>query len=184
LSWDAGLRAGADLGISKASEPDPYIPGQPLTYTLVVTNAGPLTARNVSVSDTLPAGVVHSASFVEPGSDVDPDGHPRSCNYVSPTVTCDLVSVAAGESVTVTIVTTVTSGYVGVLRNRAEVLATTLDPDADNDAAAHQSQAAPVGGVTIPMAGFALLARWLELLGLVLLAGGASLLGYRRGIGR
>ena len=31
----------ADLTVSKSSTPNPYVPGAPLTYTIVVTNAGP-----------------------------------------------------------------------------------------------------------------------------------------------
>ncbi|MCX6045975.1 MAG: DUF11 domain-containing protein [Chloroflexi bacterium] len=46
-----------DLGISKSSAPNPVAAGQALTYTLVVVNAGPSSAQNVVVKDTLPSGV-------------------------------------------------------------------------------------------------------------------------------
>lgn len=47
----------ADLRISKTSAPNPVVAGQPLTYTIVVTNAGPSVAQNVVIKDVLPAGV-------------------------------------------------------------------------------------------------------------------------------
>src|SRR5262249_12718617 len=38
--------AQADLGITKTSTPDPYVPGATLTYTIVVSNAGPSNVSN------------------------------------------------------------------------------------------------------------------------------------------
>ena len=47
----------ADLSIVKYDDPDPVAAGEPLTYTLNVTNHGPHDAENVNVTDTLPAEV-------------------------------------------------------------------------------------------------------------------------------
>src|SRR4029450_8738088 len=49
-----------DLSITKTDRPDPVFVGAELTYTLTVRNAGPDTARNVRVTDALPA----ATSFV------------------------------------------------------------------------------------------------------------------------
>ena len=49
-------KSGADLQITLADSPDPVIAGTNLTYTLQVTNNGPLDADDVSITDTLPAG--------------------------------------------------------------------------------------------------------------------------------
>ena len=46
----------ADLLIKKTGDPNPVMVGKWLTYTLMVTNAFSLTATNVIVTDTLPAG--------------------------------------------------------------------------------------------------------------------------------
>jgi uncharacterized repeat protein (TIGR01451 family) len=54
----------ADLALSMVGVPNPLPVGSNLTYTITVTNAGPATAPNVVVLDTLPAGV----SFVSGGS--------------------------------------------------------------------------------------------------------------------
>ena len=47
----------ADLALVKSAAPSPVDAGRPLTYTLVVTNAGPSTAEKVSLRDPLPVGV-------------------------------------------------------------------------------------------------------------------------------
>ena len=47
----------ADLYVSKSSSPKPYVAGQTLTYTMVVTNPGPSHVTNARVQDTLPAAL-------------------------------------------------------------------------------------------------------------------------------
>ncbi len=44
----------ADLGITKADNPDPVLAGNELDYTIDVTNNGPNDATNVTVTDSLP----------------------------------------------------------------------------------------------------------------------------------
>jgi uncharacterized repeat protein (TIGR01451 family) len=46
----------ADVRIVKTDAPDPQVAGAPVSYTFAITNNGPATATNVSVTDTLPAG--------------------------------------------------------------------------------------------------------------------------------
>jgi uncharacterized repeat protein (TIGR01451 family) len=46
----------ADLSITQADDPDPVSAGANVTYTLSISNAGPSTATNLTVTDTLPAG--------------------------------------------------------------------------------------------------------------------------------
>src|SRR5262249_36643938 len=41
----------ADLNITKVSSPNPYVPGQTLTYTVTVTNNGPSNVVGAAVSD-------------------------------------------------------------------------------------------------------------------------------------
>ena len=45
----------ADMAIVKTGTPNPVTEGTPLTYTLAVTNNGPASATNVTVTDTLPS---------------------------------------------------------------------------------------------------------------------------------
>ena len=45
------------LAIAKSVTPGPVVAGGQITYTIVATNTGPSQAGNVTISDTLPAGV-------------------------------------------------------------------------------------------------------------------------------
>ncbi len=47
----------ATLAVTKSSAPNPYIPGQPLAYTITVTNQGPSDVTGATVDDTLPAPI-------------------------------------------------------------------------------------------------------------------------------
>jgi uncharacterized repeat protein (TIGR01451 family) len=46
-----------DLTITKVSSPNPYVPGTPLTYTVVVSKGGPSNVTNARVQDALPAAL-------------------------------------------------------------------------------------------------------------------------------
>src|SRR5205807_490006 len=52
----------SDVRISKTDNTDTAVPGQSTSYTIVVTNDGPSTTTNLSVSDALPSGAT-SASW-------------------------------------------------------------------------------------------------------------------------
>ena len=47
--------ASADLQITKTASPNPAITGQQLMYTIIVTNLGPATAKNVVITDNITA---------------------------------------------------------------------------------------------------------------------------------
>jgi uncharacterized repeat protein (TIGR01451 family) len=60
---DSDARAAvAALAVTKTDGSATYTPGGAATYTVVVTNAGPSNANNVTVSDPLPAGVTLNAN--------------------------------------------------------------------------------------------------------------------------
>lgn len=44
-----------DLSVTKTSAPNPALPGEPLTYTITVSNSGPSAAVDATVADTFPA---------------------------------------------------------------------------------------------------------------------------------
>lgn len=62
---------------------------EPLTYTVIVNNAGPSAADNAVVTDTLPAGVTVTAT---------PDG----CTVTGVTMTCTLGTIGVGDVVALT----------------------------------------------------------------------------------
>lgn len=111
----------ADVSITKDA-PATVTEGGNLTYTLTVTNAGPGSASNVTVTDTLPSG----ETFVSASPD---------CSASGSTVTCTIASLASGGSATETITASVATGTAGPLVNTASVTADEPDPDTSNNSA-------------------------------------------------
>ncbi|MGH2537727.1 MAG: TadE/TadG family type IV pilus assembly protein [Candidatus Promineifilaceae bacterium] len=78
----------ADVGITKALAPPLPNPGDPpwtfteteLGYSLVITNAGPFDAEDVTVVDVLPPGTEYISSTVSGGGACDLDSGVLSCN--------------------------------------------------------------------------------------------------------
>jgi uncharacterized repeat protein (TIGR01451 family) len=123
----------ADLAITKVDTPDPLqFPGT-ITYTVTVTNNGPDTAFNSSVTDLLPAGVT-PVSTSEPGCDIT---NP-------PAVVCVFGAIPSGEFVEWTI-TVDTDGHPGGdITNSAEAfLFFQVDPDSSNNTASTTTTVVP-----------------------------------------
>ncbi len=80
--------AAADLAITKSLDTDPLVAGQPVTFTIGVTNNGPQTATGVTVTDPIPSGVTN-VSATSPGA---------TCT-VAATVSCAVPDMAVGQSV-------------------------------------------------------------------------------------
>lgn len=112
-----------DLQITKTDSIDPVLAGDPLTYTLTVTNAGPSDATGVTVTDTLPTEVSFNSATASQGT----------TSNVGNTVTGNLGSLVAGASATMTIVTDVTPNFLGLLTNTATVTGNQTDPTPANN---------------------------------------------------
>jgi uncharacterized repeat protein (TIGR01451 family) len=108
-----------DLSLSKAASPNPGQVGINLSYRLTVINNGPAQATNVTVNDTLPAGVSFVSSAASQGS----------CNGT----TCALGNLASGATATVTIVVAPTTP--GQLINSAMVSSAETDFATGNNSA-------------------------------------------------
>ncbi len=119
--------APADVSISK-SAPTAASVGTNVTYTIVVTNAGPATANNVVVTDTLPAGTMLVSSSA-------------GCTGTT-TITCTVGTLAANASATITLVVQMPQTPQTVT-NTASVTTTSNDPTPGNDAASAQTGVAP-----------------------------------------
>ena len=111
---------GADLSITKADSADPVNPGDDFTYTITVTNQGPLDATNVVVTDVLPAGV----TFVSADS----------VDYEEATGAWTIGGLVNGASATLNIVVT-TGAETTQVSNTATATADQADPDASNNEA-------------------------------------------------
>jgi uncharacterized repeat protein (TIGR01451 family) len=118
------VRAAADLSIEKVGTPDPVTTGQNLTYRLIVTNRGPLTAANVVVTESVPVGAVVVSLETT---------HGRCDTTVELEFDCRLGDLAPGTTATITFVVTPT--LPGPLPNIATVRSDTPDPDTTNNSA-------------------------------------------------
>jgi uncharacterized repeat protein (TIGR01451 family) len=128
----------ADLGIDKSSAPNPHVAGQAITYTIVVTNAGPSAVSAITVTDNLPADI-SGAVYDESGG-----------TYNSATGAWTGLSLAAGGRITLTIVATVDADQRGDLTNTATVATPVADdpnPGNNSDPDTNQQLLAIVTGV-------------------------------------
>ena len=112
----------ADLGITKTVNHRSGRTGEPLTYTVTVTNHGPATASNPTVTDVFSQPVTVASAGTAGGSCAK--GH---------TIVCKLGSIPSGTSVKITIVAR--PMVTGSLRNSASVASPTPDPDQGNNVA-------------------------------------------------
>jgi uncharacterized repeat protein (TIGR01451 family) len=112
----------ADLAITKKVNTRGIRLGQALTYTVVVTNNGPVAAGDVVVTDTL--GVPARNVSIKPSA--------GKCSGTVP-FTCRLGTIQPGKKVTITVKLTPTA--VGTARNTASVTSPGTDPKTDNNIA-------------------------------------------------
>lgn len=122
----AGL---ANLALDKQGPPG-VVAGKLITYTLIVSNAGPSTAESVVVADKLPEDVTLIAASYVTGN-----GRPIPCGGA----TCHLGDLAASAKVTVTVVGRVDGALLQgtVLTNSASVFSNTPEADARDDSDDH-----------------------------------------------
>src|SRR5882724_1517266 len=112
----------ADLSVTKTASPNPGQVGVSLSYRVTATNNGPAAATNVSVIDTLPAGIAFVSAASTQGA----------CSGTG-TVNCTVGSLAVGSSAIITIV--VTPSAQGQIVNTATVSASESDFDSTNNSA-------------------------------------------------
>ena len=90
------VQALVDLSITKSGAPNPLTLGQGnITWTMVVTNHGPDADTGVKISDPMPAGNTYVSSTTSQGT----------CTGGA-ILSCSIGPMAAGASVTITLVTT------------------------------------------------------------------------------
>jgi uncharacterized repeat protein (TIGR01451 family) len=116
------LTSETDLSLAKTDTPDPVLPGQQLTYTLTVTNNGPIDATGVTVTDTLPAGVTFRTADSS-----------SACSAADGTVTCLLGALANQTQMQVTISVIVDATTTEPLANTADVAGNQPDPNPGNN---------------------------------------------------
>lgn len=110
----------ANLSVTKTASATNPMPGQPVSFTITVTNAGPGNAYNVVATDALPAGLTFVSTS---GCAEDPAGVP----------TCTLGTIPVGMSVSYTINTLVAPTASGALVNNVTVSGRNFDPQTGNN---------------------------------------------------
>ena len=147
------LVADTDLSLVKDVSTAEALVGEDVVFTLSVSNAGPSTARDVVVTDPLPAGLRVSGI---------PEADTGSCTVSGRTVTCTLNDLAAADSTEIRVTATVLAAAGGEsLTNTASVATSSNDRVETNDqdaaalavaapqvppAARHAQPAAAAGG--------------------------------------
>ncbi len=131
----------ADIGVLKTG-PVTATPGLSIAYTIVVTNAGPSVATNVSVVDTLPSGVTSASWSCEASAG-------SSCTSSNGTGSINTtVNITVSGAVTFTINGTVLSSAAGQLVNTA-VITTPADTTPDNNTSTVTTTLIPSATLTI-----------------------------------
>lgn len=130
------LTPSIDLSITKTDSATTVRNGETLTYTIVVTNAGPSTATGVTLSDVLPSGVTVTSTNSTVGTVTN------TGNNVSGTIG----TLASGASATITILATVNTGATGTILNTATVSATQTETNTGNNTASDSTTIDPVDG--------------------------------------
>ena len=120
----------ADLHVHKSSEPSRVLAGENLTYTIVVTNAGPSNAATVRLVDILPAAV----SQIGP---VQTQRTQSQVPIVCLNLVCELGAVPLGEVITLTLPVHVYPAVAdGTVFTNTVTVHSPSDPDPDNNVGA------------------------------------------------
>jgi uncharacterized repeat protein (TIGR01451 family) len=132
----------ADLSITKTDAATAVTPGTSVTYTVVVSNAGPSRAVGAAVADPLPAGATGGTWSCTGGA----CGSATGAMPMGATVTLD-----PGQTATYAVTVDVAPGATGTLTNTATVTApaSTTDPDPANNLATDTGTLTPVADLSI-----------------------------------
>ncbi|MBK9051528.1 MAG: DUF11 domain-containing protein [Chloroflexi bacterium] len=122
------LNAQADLSITKTDGQTLSVPGAPITYTIVASNAGPSNVTGTTVADTFPVsltGMTWTCTGAGGGT----------CAAAGAGNINDTVNLPAGASVTYVVVGTIDVGASGSIINTATVTSGVTDPVPGNNSA-------------------------------------------------
>jgi uncharacterized repeat protein (TIGR01451 family) len=130
------VTSSADVTISKTAG-GPAVAGQPINYTIVVTNNGPSAAANVVVADATPAGTTFLANS-------------GACTTPFP---CSLGTLNSGNAATIVATYVVSPSASGTVTNSATVSSSTPDPNGANQTASVTSPVTQSADLVITKSG-------------------------------
>ena len=119
---DTEISALADISVVKTGSANPVTPGEILTYTIDVSNAGPADARNVVLDDAISPEIIAPEFSIDGGVTFNP----WPIIYV-------IGTLPAGETRTILIRGTVSPSATGVITNTAVVISSIPDPNPNNN---------------------------------------------------
>ena len=127
-----GQCPGADLAIGMSAVPSPVVASNNMTYSISVTNNGPSSTRNVSVSQVLPGSVTFVSATSSQGS----------CSQAGGVVSCKLGGLDLRATATISVV--VQPRTPGTIVSTATVSSEQPDPVPANNSAVVITQVLPV----------------------------------------
>jgi uncharacterized repeat protein (TIGR01451 family) len=128
----------ADLGVSNAADRSTANPGENLTYTITVNNAGPAVAVGSRLTDQLPDGAEFVSATPSQGS----------CSPSGRDVVCDLGDLASQATASVAVVVRVTRS--GTAVNVAYITSQMFDDNGGNNQAQATTEVGGSGGGGAP----------------------------------
>nr|MCU0756673.1 hypothetical protein [Xanthomonadales bacterium] len=132
----------ADLSITKTDGSATEVPGTPVTYMIVASNAGPDPVTGATVVDTFPANITGvNWTCVGAGGGTCPASGSGNLNAS--------VNLPVGGSVTFTATGTISAGATGTLVNTATVSSSISDPNPANNSATDTDTLTPQADLAI-----------------------------------
>jgi uncharacterized repeat protein (TIGR01451 family) len=133
----------ADLSVTNIANPVPVLANTNISYSQVVTNAGPSAATSVSLTETLPANTTAQTL-----------SGPAGWTCTLATLTCTNPSLAPSAPATITFVVKVTAGTAAgtQINQTATVTSATSDPNSGNNSATAADVVATAGEADIVVA--------------------------------
>ncbi|MEO8269650.1 MAG: SdrD B-like domain-containing protein, partial [Aureliella sp.] len=116
-----------DLELLKTASAATVKPGQPLVYTIVVTNKGPSDATLVSMTDNIPDGIQITSATSTVGTVTIPASAQDTTAANTDDLTLNIGNLAKDATVTITVNATVLPGTTGTITNTANVSTTDTD---------------------------------------------------------
>jgi uncharacterized repeat protein (TIGR01451 family) len=131
------LASQSDDAVTNSASPNPVIAGNNITYTQVVTNNGPASSPNITLTENLPA----NTTFVSANGPVG-----WSCSFTT-TITCSAATLASGANATITVVVQVIAGTAAgtVINDVVTVASGVGDPNTSNNIATANVTVATAG---------------------------------------